>query len=107
MVRNLVIVLLLFGFIVGLAPLAWHFISDMMTNPSDVVYDGSYEPLRGVEMSRGYSLELDKSFDRRTQGLSTLWLYLVPIGTSTLGALTGVVLHKCGFVLMHRRTGEA
>ncbi|WP_143546714.1 hypothetical protein [Rhodococcus sp. 06-235-1A] len=105
--RNLVIVLLLFGFIVGLAPLSWYLISEWTNDLDDVVYSGSYEPLRGVEMSTAYSSELDKSFDRRTQGLSTLWLYLVPIATSILGALTGVVLHKRGFVLTRRRSGEA
>jgi quinol---cytochrome-c reductase cytochrome b subunit len=32
---------------------------------AEVVYDGSYEPLRGVEMTRAYASSLDLSFDVR------------------------------------------
>ncbi len=32
---------------------------------TEIVYDGSYEPLRGVEMSRAYDSTLDLSFDVR------------------------------------------
>jgi ubiquinol-cytochrome c reductase cytochrome b subunit len=33
--------------------------------PGDVVYDGAYDPLRGVEMSRAYASSLDLSFEVR------------------------------------------
>lgn len=33
--------------------------------PGDVVYDGSYEPMRGLEVSRPYASTLDLSFDVR------------------------------------------
>ncbi|MDV8021102.1 hypothetical protein [Rhodococcus sp. IEGM 1330] len=104
--RNLVIVLLLFGFIVGLAPLGWYAIGEMTTNTSGVVYSGSYQPLNGLTMNDEFVDSMNDSFDRRTQGLSKLWLYLVPIASATLGALTGVVMYKCGFVLTRRRTRE-
>ncbi|MEW2017273.1 hypothetical protein [Rhodococcus sp. NPDC076796] len=107
MVRNLVIVLLLFGFVVGLAPLGWYLIGEMTTNTSGVVYSGGYEPLQGLTMSDEFVTSMNNSFDRRTQGLSMLWLYLVPIASSTLGALTGVVMYKFGFVLTRNRTREA
>lgn len=105
--RNLVIVLLLFGFIVGLAPLGWYAIGEMTTNTSGVVYSGGYEPLRGVTMSDEFVESMNDSFNRRTRGLSTLWLYLVPIASATLGAITGLVMSKFGFVLTRRRTREA
>ncbi|WP_032378689.1 hypothetical protein [Rhodococcoides fascians] len=104
--RNLVILLLLFGFVIGLAPLGWYLIDDWTTDLDDVVYQGSYEPLRGVELSRSYSLELDKSFDRRIQGMSTMWLYLIPIASAILGALTGVVLGRFGFMLNRNQTRD-
>lgn len=106
MVRNLVVVLLLFGFIVGLVPLGWYLIGEMTTNTSGVVYSGGYEPLYGVTMSDEFVDSMNDSFNRRTRGLSTLWLYLVPIATAALGALTGIVLGKFGFALTRRRTRE-
>jgi hypothetical protein len=106
-VRNLVIVLLLFGFIVGLAPLAWYFINEWTTDLDDVVYQGSYEPLPGVEMSRSYSLELDKALNCDPLIFRATWLYVVPVATAAFGALTGIVLGKFGFVLTRRRSREA
>ncbi|WP_157225971.1 hypothetical protein [Rhodococcus sp. AW25M09] len=46
---------------------------------------------------------MNRSFDRRTQGLSTLWLYLVPIASASVGALTGAVLGRFGFVLTRKQ----
>ncbi|OZC88859.1 hypothetical protein CH254_13550 [Rhodococcus sp. 06-412-2C] len=105
--RNLVILLLLFGFVIGLAPLGWYQIGEMTTNTSGVVYSGGYEPLNGVTTSDEFVDAMNKSFDRRTQGLSTLWLYLVPIASATLGALTGLVLGRFGFMLNRNRTRDA
>ncbi|MGF0310544.1 hypothetical protein BH93_00175 [Rhodococcoides fascians A25f] len=102
--RNLVVLLLLFGFVIGLVPLAWYSIGEMTTNTSGVVYSGGYEPLYGATMSDEFVNAMNDSFDRRTQGLSTLWLYLVPIASATLGALTGVVLGRFGFMLNRNRT---
>ena len=96
----------MFGFIVGLAPLGWYLIGEMTTNTSGVVYSGGYEPLNGLTMSDEFVDSMNDSFDRRTQGLSRLWLYLVPIATAALGALTGIILGKLGFVLTRNRTRE-
>ena len=104
--RNLVILLLLFGFIVGLVPLGWYSIGEMTANDSGVVYSGGYEPLRGVMMSDEFVDAMNDSFDRRTQGLAALWLYLVPVATATLGALTGLILGRLGFMLNRNRTRE-
>ena len=107
MVRNLVVVLLLFGFIVGLVPMGWYLIGEMTTDPSDVVYYGSYEPLYGATMSDQAMDKLNRQFPCRSQGVSSTWLYVVPIATAALGALAGIVLGKFGFVLARRRTREA
>ncbi|MCZ4562973.1 hypothetical protein O4160_19210 [Rhodococcus sp. IEGM 1401] len=58
-------------------------------------------------MSDEFVDSMNDSFNRRTRGLSTLWLYLVPIASATLGAMTGIVLGKFGFVLSRRRTRDA
>lgn len=100
------IVLLLFGFIVGLAPLGWYFIGEWTTDPEDVVYQGAYEPLRRVEMSRSYSLDMDKALNCDPLIFRATWLYVVPLATAAFGALTGIVLGKFGFVLTRRRTRE-
>lgn len=102
--RNLVVLLLLFGFIVGLAPLGWYLIGEMMTDPSDVVYFGSCEPLEGVSMSSEAMERFDRAFDRRSQGPSTLWLYVLPAVSAATGALIGAILGKFGFVLTRHRT---
>lgn len=107
MVRNLVIVLLLFGFIVGSVPLGWYLIGEMTTNANGVVYSGGYQALNGVTMDDEFVDDMNDSFDRRTRGLSMLWLYVVPIATAALGALAGFVLGKFGFVLTRKRTREA
>lgn len=105
--RNLVILLLLFGFVIGLAPLGWYLIGKMTTDTSGVVYSGGYEPLIGVEMNDEFVNAMNDSFDRRTQGLSALWLYLIPIASATLGALTGLVLGRFGFMLNRNQTRDA
>ncbi|WP_128644701.1 hypothetical protein [Rhodococcus sp. BS-15] len=104
--RNLVIVLLLFGFVVGLAPLGWYLIGEMTTNTSGVVYQGAYEPLEGVSMSSETMERFDRAFDRRSQGPSTLWLYVLPAVSAATGALIGAILGKLGFVLSRNRTRE-
>ena len=106
MVRNLVVVLLLFGFVVGLAPLGWYLIGEMTTNTSGVVYSGGYEPLEGVSMSSEAMERFDRAFDRRSQGPSTLWLYVLPAVSAATGALIGAILGKLGFVLSRNRTRE-
>ncbi|MDV6260521.1 hypothetical protein [Rhodococcoides yunnanense] len=105
--RNLVILLLLFGFIVGLAPLSWYLIGEWTTDLDDVVYQGSYEPLEGVPMSRGYSIDLDRDLNSDPLILLPPWLYLVPVATGALGALTGLVLGRFGFMLNRNGTREA
>ncbi|WP_032402771.1 hypothetical protein [Rhodococcoides fascians] len=102
--RNLVILLLLFGFVIGLAPLGWYLIDDWTTNLDDVVYQGSYEPLEGVTMSRSYSTDLDRRLNYDPLILRSAWLYLVPVATGALGALTGLVLGRFGFMLNRNRT---
>ena len=106
MVRNLVIVLLLFGFIVGLAPLAWYLIGEWTTDLDDVVYQGAYEPLEGLSMSSEAMERFDRAFDRRSQGPTTLWLYVLPAVSAAAGALIGAILGKLGFVLTRNRTRE-
>ncbi len=63
-------------------------------SPSDatVLYDGSYEPLRGVEMSSAYSSELKLAFDtpgglyaRRLHYSSALVLMMGTVGWGLLG----------------------
>ncbi|KQU49354.1 hypothetical protein ASG84_05240 [Rhodococcus sp. Leaf278] len=105
--RNLVILLLLFGFIVGLAPLGWYLIGDWTTDLDDVVYQGSYEPLEGVTMSRGYSTDLGRDLNYDPLILRSAWLYLVPVATGALGALTGFVLGQFGFRLNRNRIRDA
>ncbi len=104
--RNLVILLLLFGFIVGLVPLGWYLIGDWTTDLDDVVYQGSYEPLEGVTMSRGYSTDLERDLNYDPLILRSAWLYLVPVATGALGALTGLILGRLGFMLNRNRTRE-
>lgn len=104
--RNLVILLLLFGFVIGLAPLGWYLIDDWTTDLDDVVYQGSYEPLEGVTMSRGYSTDVDRHFNCYPLLFRSAWLYLVPVATGALGALTGLVLGQFGFMLNRNRTHE-
>lgn len=105
--RNLVVVLLLFGFVVGLAPLAWYLIGEATTDASHVIYYGSYEPLYGVTMSDETTDRLNRQFDRRSQGTYTTWLYALPFAAAAVGALAGTILGKFGYELTRKQTRKA
>ena len=98
--RALIVILAVLGFVVGGIPLVGSLI-DVMTSPdATIVYQGAYEPIRGVQMSRDYESSLNISYmalpDRSPQ-----WLILAcyPLIGAALGALTAAVLGRLGWRL--------
>lgn len=102
--RSLVLTLALLGLVVGLVPLSTEFIANTFL-ASDVEYNGIYEPLRGVEMSRAYETALDLSFEVRAGLFLRWWGYWLPLVGAGFGAALGLLLHRLGFRL-HRQSGR-
>ncbi len=74
---------------------------DMLTSRDDtIVYQGAYEPIRGVQMSRDYESSLDISY-MALPDKSPEWLILAcyPLIGAALGALTAAVLGRLGWRL--------
>ncbi|KSU75300.1 MULTISPECIES: hypothetical protein [Rhodococcus] len=98
--RALIVILMVLGFAVGGIPLVGSLI-DVMTSPDDtIVYQGAYEPIRGVQMSRDYESSLDISY-MALPDKSPQWLILAcyPLIGAALGALTAAVLGRLGWRL--------
>ena len=98
--RALIVILAVLGFVVGGIPLVGSLI-DVMTSPDHtIVYQGAYEPIRGVQMSRDYESSLDISY-MALPDKSPQWLILAcyPLIGAILGALTAVVLGRLGWHL--------
>lgn len=96
---RLVLLLLGFGLVVGALPLVWELVVIATTEQSEVVYSGVYEPLRGVEMSRGYESSINYAFENQNSGPDWLALSAFPLLGAVLGTVVGVVLDKLGIVL--------
>ncbi|MES9513474.1 hypothetical protein ACIQYW_11385 [Rhodococcus erythropolis] len=98
--RALIVILAVLGFVVGGIPLVGGLI-DVMTSPDEtIVYQGAYEPIRGVQMSRDYESSLNISY-MALPDKSPQWLILAcyPLIGAILGALTAVVLGRLGWHL--------
>jgi len=98
--RALIVILMVLGFVVGGIPLVGIAI-DMLTSRDDtIVYQGAYEPIRGVQMSRDYESSLDISY-MALPDKSPQWLILAcyPLIGAALGAVTAVVLRRLGWRL--------
>ncbi|MFB9783220.1 hypothetical protein [Rhodococcus baikonurensis] len=98
--RALIVILAVLGFVVGGIPLVGGLI-DVMTSPDEtIVYQGAYEPIRGVQMSRDYESSLNISY-MALPDKSPQWLILAcyPLIGAVLGALTAVVLGRLGWRL--------
>ncbi|MCX6477488.1 hypothetical protein [Rhodococcus sp. (in: high G+C Gram-positive bacteria)] len=98
--RALIVILMVLGFVVGGIPLVGIAI-DMLTSRDDtIVYQGAYEPIRGVQMSRDYESSLDISYMALPDN-SPQWLILAcyPLIGAALGALTAAVLGRLGWRL--------
>jgi len=98
--RALIVILMVLGFVVGGIPLVGIAI-DMLTSRDDtIVYQGAYEPIRGVQMSRDYESSLNISY-MALPDKSPQWLILAcyPLIGAILGALTAVVLGRLGWRL--------
>ncbi|MBJ7478379.1 hypothetical protein G8767_21345 [Rhodococcus sp. IC4_135] len=98
--RALIVILAVLGFVVGGIPLVGGLI-DVMTSPDEtIVYQGAYEPIRGVQMSRDYESSLNISY-MALPDKSPQWLILAcyPLIGAILGALTAVVLGRLGWRL--------
>ncbi|ARE32799.1 MULTISPECIES: hypothetical protein [Rhodococcus] len=98
--RALIVILMVLGFVVGGIPLVGIAI-DMLTSRDDtIVYQGAYEPIRGVQMSRDYESSLDISY-MALPDKSPEWLILAcyPLIGAALGALTAAVLGRLGWRL--------
>ena len=98
--RALIVILMVLGFVVGGIPLVGIAI-DMLTSRDDtIVYQGAYEPIRGVQMSRDYESSQDISY-MALPDKSPEWLILAcyPLIGAALGALTAAVLGRLGWRL--------
>ena len=74
---------------------------DVMTSSDqEIVYQGAYAPLTGVQMSRDYESSLNLYFDSRSNA-SRNWFLLAsfPFLGAALGALTAAVLGRRGWHL--------
>ncbi|MFD6514964.1 hypothetical protein [Rhodococcus sp. NPDC060176] len=97
--RALIVILMVLGFVVGGIPLVGSLI-DMMTSPDEtIVYQGSYVPLRGVQMARDYESSMNIAFDARSDNPHWLVLACYPLIGAALGALTAAVLGRLGWRL--------
>lgn len=96
--RALVLLLMALGLTVGLLPMLSDLIQGTFFAP-EVEYNGVYEPLRGVEMSRAYETTMDISFEVRAGLVFDWWASVLPLIGGGLGAALGVALGNKGFRL--------
>ncbi|QXW04931.1 MULTISPECIES: hypothetical protein [Rhodococcus] len=98
--RALVVVLMVLGFVVGGIPLLGVLIDVMTSSDREIVYQGGYAPLTGVQMSRDYESSLNLYFDSRSNA-SRNWFLLAsfPFLGAAVGALTAAVLRRRGWRL--------
>lgn len=98
--RVLVVVLMVLGFIVGGIPLVGVAIDVMTSSDDNIVFQGGYAPLTGVQMSRDYESSLNLYFDSQSD-TSRNWFMLAgfPFIGAALGALTAAVLGRLGWRL--------
>lgn len=85
--------------VLSMVGLGWHVI-DQAYFASEVVYDGVYEPLPGVEMSRAYETSLDLSFEVRSGLYFERLIYVMPLIGAGLGLAFALVLHRAGLRLL-------
>lgn len=96
--RTLIVILAVLGFVVGGIPLVGSLI-DVMTSPDEtIVYQGSYVPLRGVQMARDYESTIATAYEP-LDGPRWLVLACYPLIGAALGAATAVVLGRRGWHL--------
>lgn len=96
--RALIVILMVLGFVVGGIPLVGIAI-DMLTSRDDtIVYQGAYEPIRGVQMSRDYESTIATAYEP-LDGPRWLVLACYPLIGAALGALTASVLGRLGWRL--------
>ncbi|MFB7858586.1 hypothetical protein [Rhodococcus qingshengii] len=98
--RALIVILMVLGFVVGGIPLVGIAIDMLTSRDETIVYQGAYEPIRGVQMSRDYESSLDISY-MALPDKSPEWLILAcyPLIGAALGALTAAVLGRLGWRL--------
>ncbi|RZL26178.1 MAG: hypothetical protein EOP31_06355 [Rhodococcus sp. (in: high G+C Gram-positive bacteria)] len=98
--RALVVVLMVLGFVVGGIPLLGVLIDVMTSSDKDIVYQGGYAPLTGVQMSRDYESSLNLYFDSQSNA-SRNWFILAsfPFLGAGLGALTAALMGRRGWHL--------
>lgn len=97
--RALIVILAVLGFVVGGIPLVGSLIEVMTSQDKTIVYQGAYEPIRGVQMSRDYESSLNIAFDARSDGPRWLVLACYPLIGAALGAATAVALGRRGWHL--------
>jgi hypothetical protein len=100
LMRVLVVVLAVLGFVVGGIPLVAVLIDVMTSSDQKIVYQGSYQPLSGVQMSRDYASSLNLYFDSQSNPTRN-WFLLAsfPLLGVGLGALTAALLGRRGWSL--------
>ncbi len=96
--RSLVLLLVILGLAVGLVPAVIHVVEQIFL-VSDVEYNGVYEPLRGVEMSRAYETSVDLSFEARAGLELRRWMVVLPSVGAGMGGIVALLLHSRGFRL--------
>ncbi|MGB3371113.1 MAG: hypothetical protein WBA81_10875 [Rhodococcus sp. (in: high G+C Gram-positive bacteria)] len=96
--RVLVLLLMALGLTVGLLPMLSDLIQETFFAP-EVEYNGVYEPLRGVEMSKADETALNISFEARSGVFLNRWASVLPLVGAGLGAALGVALGSKGFRL--------
>ncbi|MFE4498307.1 hypothetical protein ACFRFQ_00510 [Rhodococcus sp. NPDC056743] len=98
--RVLVVVLMVLGFVVGGIPLVGVAIDVMTSSDDNIVFQGGYAPLTGVQMSRDYESSLNLYFDSQSNPTRN-WFMLAsfPFIGAALGALTAAVLGRRGWRL--------
>jgi len=97
--RALIVILAVLGFVVGGIPVVGSLIDVMTSQDKTIVYQGAYEPIRGVQMSRDYESSLNIAFDARSDGPRWLVLACYPLIGAALGAATAVALGRRGWHL--------
>ncbi|WP_047889131.1 hypothetical protein [Rhodococcus sp. ARP2] len=97
--RALIVILAVLGFVVGGIPVVGSLIDVMTSQDKTIVYQGAYEPIRGVQMSRDYESSLNIAFDARSDNPRWLVLACYPLIGAALGAATAVVLGRRGWHL--------
>ncbi|NMM84507.1 hypothetical protein B2J88_09035 [Rhodococcus sp. SRB_17] len=98
--RALVVVLAVLGFVVGGILLVAVLIDVMTSSDQKIVYQGSYQPLSGVQMSQDYEASLNLYFDSQSNPTRN-WFLLAsfPFLGAGLGALTAALLGRRGWTL--------